>query len=109
MIGLAIVLSLVASGSKVHHKKHNALGNIVLNGEKQQVNWTDGDSFKFKEGKFKGAGTRLQGYNTLEAYGPVHRWGEWTAQELFELAEDSAAHAAMKTWECTTDEKKDGY
>jgi endonuclease YncB( thermonuclease family) len=103
-----LVLMLLAD-SKVHHKRHNAEGTIVLNGEKTTINWTDGDSFKPKEGKFKGSGTRLQGYNTLEAYGPVHRWGEWTAQQLFELAEDSAAHAAMKTWECTTDENKDGY
>jgi micrococcal nuclease len=106
---LMLVALVVFSGSKVHHKKHNAEGDIVLNGEKTRVNWTDGDSFKTKDGKFKGSGTRLQGYNTLEAYGPVHRWGEWTAHELFELAEGSAAHAAMKTWECTTDEKKDGY
>lgn len=106
---VAIATALLVAGSGVSHRKHNALGTVVLNGEKIQVNWTDGDSFKIKEGKFKGAGTRLQGYNTLEAYGPVHRWGEWTAHELFELAEDSAAHAAMKTWECTTDEKKDGY
>ncbi|MBL8950177.1 MAG: thermonuclease family protein [Myxococcaceae bacterium] len=109
MLGLALVLLLVPTASKVHHKKHSAPGTVVLNGEKTQVNWTDGDSFKLKEGKFKGSGTRLQGYNTLEAYGPVHRWGEWTTHELFELAEDSAPHAAMKTWECTTDEKKDGY
>lgn len=106
---LLIAALCLASDGKVHHKRHNAEGSIVLNGERTAVNWSDGDSFKFKEGKFKGAGTRLQGYNTLEAYGPVHRWGEWSAQELFELAEDSAAHAAMKTWECTTDENKDGY
>src|SRR5882757_1640206 len=99
----ALSLALVLAGSNVHHKKHNAEGAIVLNDDRTAVNWTDGDSFKIQDGKFKGAGTRLQGYNTLEAYGPVHRWGEWSAQELFELAEESAPHAAMKTWECTTD------
>jgi micrococcal nuclease len=109
MISIVAAIAMVLSGSGVHHKKHSARGSIVLNGEKVEVTWSDGDSFKLKEGKFKGAGTRLQGFNTLEAYGPVHRWGEWTAQELFELAEGSAAHAAVKTWECTTDEKKDGY
>jgi hypothetical protein len=74
-----IVTAMVLLGSGVSHKKHSALGTIVLNGEKVQVNWTDGDSFKIKEGKFKGAGTRLQGFNTLEAYGPVHRWGRRTS------------------------------
>src|ERR1043165_7371625 len=100
---VALLALMLLSSSKVHHKKHSAEGDIVLNGEKTHVTWSDGDSFKARDGKFKGSGTRLQGYNALEAYGPVHRWGEWTTQELFELAEDSAAHAAMKTWECTTD------
>jgi endonuclease YncB( thermonuclease family) len=108
MLGLKLAcLALLTAG--VHHKKHNAEGAIVLNGERTEVNWTDGDSFKIKDGTFKGSGTRLQGYNTLEAYGPVHRWGEWTTQELFELAEESAPHAAMKVWECKTDGNKDGY
>jgi micrococcal nuclease len=94
---------------KVHHKKHNAKGSIVLNGETVEVNWSDGDSFKIKGGKFEGSGTRLVGYNTLEAYGPVHRWGEWTTHELFEIAESSSKVAAEETWDCTTDGNKDGY
>ncbi|MBK7857627.1 MAG: thermonuclease family protein [Archangiaceae bacterium] len=108
MLSLALVALLVPTAG-VHHKKHNAEGTVVLNGERTAVNWTDGDSFKIKDGKYKGAGTRLQGYNTLEAYGPVHRWGEWSTHELFEIAEDSSAHAAQQTWECTTDGNKDGY
>src|SRR6185295_19243287 len=104
-----ILLVLCGGDSAVHHKRHNAEGTIVLNGERTEVNWTDGDSFKIRDGQYKGAGTRLQGYNTLEAYGPVHRWGGWTAQELFELAEESAPHAAEKTWDCRTDGNKDGY
>jgi endonuclease YncB( thermonuclease family) len=93
----------------VHHKKHSAKGSVTLNGEVTEVLWTDGDSFKVKSGQFDGSGTRLQGYNTLEAYGPVHRWGDWSAQELFALAEESAPHAAQKRWQCLTDGKKDGY
>jgi hypothetical protein len=73
------------------------------------VRWTDGDSFKIRSGAYKGKNTRLQGYNTLEAYGPVHRWGEWTARELFAIAEQSAPAAASQEWACTTDGKQDGY
>ncbi len=88
---------------------HDALGAIVLNGTRVQVRWTDGDSFSFKEGEHKGLGTRLVGYNTLEAYGPVHQWGAWTAQELFTLAKASSTVAAAQEWECTSDGKVDGY
>lgn len=109
LLALGLLMTCAASRSAVHHKKHNALATIRLNGERTDVNWTDGDSFKVREGQFKGLGTRLQGYNTLEAFGPVHRWGKWTPQELFELAEDGAAHAAMEEWECTTDGTLEGY
>jgi micrococcal nuclease len=90
-------------------KGHSAQGTLQVNGQQTFVRWTDGDSFKFKSGPFDGRGTRLVGYNTLEAYGPVHRWGEWTAKELFALAERSSTVAASKEWACTTDGKVDGY
>lgn len=89
--------------------KHDALGTIVLNGEQMAVRWTDGDSFSFSEGLMKGNGTRLIGYNTLEAYGPVHSWGDWSERELFELAKSGSQVAASQTWTCTSDGKKDGY
>jgi micrococcal nuclease len=106
VLALSLLLSVTAFAK---HKKHDARGTIVLNGTKTAVHWSDGDSFKVSEGEFKGKGTRLVGYNTLEAYGPVHQWGEWTAEELFALAEASAPVAAAKEWTCTTDGKEDGY
>ena len=89
--------------------KHDAPGSLVLNKEKTNVVWTDGDSFKIKSGEHQGRGTRLQGYNTLEAFGPVHSWGKWTPRELFELAKSSSKIAASQEWKCTTDGKLDGY
>lgn len=97
------------ASKKPPKEKHDASGFITLNGERTEVRWTDGDSFKVKEGPRKGMGTRLTGYNTLEAYGPVHQWGEWTAQELFTLAKASSSVAAAQEWSCTTDGKLDGY
>ncbi len=94
---------------KSHGERHDAWGFIQLNGERAKVHWTDGDSFNIKDGPHQGKGTRLQGYNTLEAYGPVHSWGEWTPQELYEIAKESAAVAAAQEWVCTTDGKEDGY
>ncbi|MFT3711862.1 MAG: nuclease [Archangium sp.] len=90
-------------------ERHDAFGAVILNGARVAVRWTDGDSFNIQEGENKGTGTRLVGYNTLEAYGPVHSWGKWTERELFELAKKSSTVAASQEWECTTDFKRDGY
>jgi micrococcal nuclease len=89
--------------------RHDARGFIVLNGARTAVRWTDGDSFKALEGPFAGRGTRVVGYNALEAYGPVHSWGEWTPGELYAIAAGSAAVAAQEVWDCTTDGEEDGY
>jgi endonuclease YncB( thermonuclease family) len=78
------------------------LGIILLGGVETRVLWSDGDSFKFLEGARAGRGARLQGYNTLETYGPVHRWGDWTAHELHTFAQQSAGVAASRPWRCTT-------
>ena len=106
---LAVASLAGSKGKKPPKEKHDALGFITLNGTRTEVRWTDGDSFKIKEGERKGMGTRLVGYNTLEAYGPVHQWGEWTADELFALAKDSSHVAAATEWNCTSDGKLDGY
>ncbi len=104
-----LVTVLIWAPKAMSPDKHDVDAVIELNGEKTEVRWTDGDSFKVKSGPFKGRGTRLHGYNTLEAFGPVHRWGEWTAAELFTLAKDASTVAAAKEWVCTTAGKEDGY
>jgi len=112
IIVVLLAAPAVAGGKKKKEpskNKHDAFGFIVLNGERTEVRWTDGDSFNVKDGLLKGTGTRLVGYNTLEAYGPVHSWGEWKPAELYELAKKSSTVAASQEWECTTDLKRDGY
>jgi len=84
-------------------------GIVVLDGVRMGVRWSDGDSFKFTAGPHQGKGTRLLGYNTLETFGPVHRWGGWSGQELYEIAKGSAAVAASQEWKCTWGGKSDGY
>lgn len=94
---------------KIPKEHHDASGFVILNGERTEVRWSDGDSFSVREGPRKGMGTRLIGFNTLEAYGPVHQWGTWTAQELYALARSSSQVAASQEWDCTTEGKMDGY
>lgn len=93
----------------VARAKPKGEGTVVLNGVPTQVRWSDGDSFKVKSGEYAGRGTRLTGYNTLESYGPVHRWGDWTPEGLYALAKAAGPAAAAGTWTCTTDGKADGY
>jgi endonuclease YncB( thermonuclease family) len=109
LVTLLFLFALPAFAKSKKQEHHDAWGFIVLNSERTKVHWTDGDSFNIKEGPHTGKGTRLQGYNTLEAYGPVHSWGKWTALELFEIARGSASVAAAQEWKCSTDGKEDGY
>lgn len=106
---LISLVVLAGSPKKPPKERHDAFGAVVLNGTRVAVRWTDGDSFNIQEGEHKGTGTRLVGYNTLEAYGPVHSWGAWSERELFELAKRSSTVAASQEWDCTTDFKRDGY
>ena len=74
-----------------------------------KVLWGDGDTLTFLSGPRKGKDARLMGYNTLESYGPVHRWGDWTPAELHELALGATGAAAAEPWECTLGHGKDSY
>jgi endonuclease YncB( thermonuclease family) len=97
------------AGKRVDKPKKDTEGAVLLNGESVEVRWTDGDSFKVKSGKWQGRSTRVSGYNTLESFGPVHRWGGWTPEELYAQAKSVAKVAAKGVWTCTTDGKADGY
>jgi micrococcal nuclease len=88
---------------------HEADGIIILNGERTAVRWSDGDSFDFRGGPYQGQGSRLVGYNTLESYGPVHRWGSWSREELYTLTKGDAQVCAAREWECTTSGEPDAY
>lgn len=109
----ALILLLVLTGCvrsvPAPEADEPGLGSILLGGVATRVLWSDGDSFKFLDGARAGRGSRLQGYNTLETYGPVHRWGDWTREELWAFAKGSAAVAASRTWECTTKGLPDKY
>ncbi|HUL60138.1 MAG TPA: thermonuclease family protein [Anaeromyxobacteraceae bacterium] len=88
---------------------HAAAGEVTLEGERVAVRWTDGDSFRILDGRWRGRNTRLEGYNTLEAFGPVHRWGGWTRDGLYAIAAASAGLAAREAWACRTGGRPDRY
>ena len=83
---------------------------VILDGIEMEASWDDGDTFSAKHPesgeKIK---ARLAGYNTLESYGPVHMWGEWTAIELYEIAKEAGVLARSKNWNCVDTKKGGGY
>jgi endonuclease YncB( thermonuclease family) len=104
---LALLVAARVASSAPH--QHGSAGRIILDGQPTEVRWTDGDSFKVESGPLKGFGTRLTGYNTLEAFGPVHRIASLGPAPLEEIARGSADLLAATTWRCRTEGKRDGY
>lgn len=82
---------------------------LILDGVPERVNWNDGDSFRILRGSRDGQKARLIGYNTLESYGPVHFWGDFTGWDLYHTHKDATALAKSEEWECESSGKADGY
>lgn len=104
-----LVLALLLPSATLAGDSSDVDGWVILSGNRVRVHWDDGDSFTFLSGPRKGRETRLIGFNTLESYGPVHRFGEWTTHDLWAVAKEAPRFAASKTWECTTKNKRDAY
>lgn len=103
-LGAALLL-----GSTDESFAGEARTKVMLNGKAVAVHFNDGDSFRLLDGDFEGSKARLAGYNTLESYGPVHQWGDWTAKELYVLAKMGTINGRRGVWNCETDGKTDTY
>jgi endonuclease YncB( thermonuclease family) len=106
----ATVLCLVA-GAVVEVTPADAkpASKVYLNGVPAPVFFNDGDSFTVLGGQFEGTKARLAGYNTLESFGPCHKWGNWDANELYINAKMATLNARRGVWHCSSDGKRDGY
>jgi micrococcal nuclease len=82
---------------------------VILDGVRERVFWNDGDSFRILRGPRKGIKARLDDYNTLESYGPVHFWGAFDAWEMYKLAKSGTYLARGKTWDCRLSNSSGGY
>jgi len=82
---------------------------VVLNGAPSPVFFNDGDSFRVLGGRLQGSKARLGGFNTLETPGPVHKWGTWTAKELYINAKQATLNGRRGKWTCTSDMSTDTY
>lgn len=84
-------------------------GRVELDGKPMDVKWSDGDTFRIQSGELAGTTARLSGFNTLEDYGAVHRWGEWKREELLALARAPESRLASRGWTCTSGGSRDKY
>jgi len=82
---------------------------VVVNGMMSPVYFNDGDTFRVLSGQLSGTKARLEGFNTLESFGPVHQWGEWSFRELYVNAKTATLHARRGIWRCSWDKRVDGY
>lgn len=99
---LAAPLSAAAQG--------DAVTRVFLNGRPTPVHFNDGDSFRVLAGPFAETRARLSGFNTLESYGPVHRFPGFTAKELYWNAKMATMNARKGEWHCVSkDLKRDTY
>ncbi len=105
-LGLGTVLALAALGGPALARPQT---KVFLNGVPAPVFFNDGDSFTVLGGPLEGSKTRLAGYNTLESFGPVHRWGDWNAHELYVVAKMATLNARRGIWHCHSDMSRDGY
>lgn len=85
------------------------LTKVFINGKPTPVFFNDGDSFRGMGGGYQGTKARLAGYNTLESYGPVHSWGDWTEKEMYVLAKMATLLARAGVWHCETAGETDTY
>lgn len=84
-------------------------GRVTIDDQPYDVVWSDGDSFRITTGTKRGLRVRLLGYNTLESYGPVHKWGDWNEWSLYKIAKNAKVLAASQNWECNSQGKVDRY
>jgi len=104
-------LLLVAAGPAWARHRHRPrpTSTVVLDGAPCAVRWTDGDTFRILDGALRGLSARVVGYNTLESYGPVHRWGGWSREELLGIAGAATPVAAASRWTCANAGGVDRY
>lgn len=109
---LALASLLVPAAPRARHEARHrdaTAAAVVLDGAATAVRWTDGDTFRILSGPLRGRSARLQGYNTLESYGPVHLWGTWSGPELLEVARAASRVAPSATWRCRAEGEEDRY
>lgn len=107
LVAVVIVAAVLAAWRSGAHAE--AASRVFLNGVPTNVYFNDGDSFRVLAGPLSGSKARLEGFNTLETFGPAHSWGTWNAWELYVNSKMATLNARTGVWHCTSDMSVDGY
>lgn len=83
--------------------------DVMLNGKKITVYFNDGDTFKVLDGEYKNKRARIEGFNSLENYGPVHSFANASKDFLYQMSNLASEHARSGTWNCSLKDEKDTY
>ncbi len=89
--------------------KNNNQSIVILNGKEALVYFNDGDTFKVLDGEYKNKRARINGFNTLENYGPVHSFKNASQNFLYENSQAASQHARAGRWNCSLDGNNDTY
>lgn len=105
-IGLGLLALAIALPGR---SSADGFARVYLNGIAVPVWFNDGDTFRVLEGEYRNTPCRLNGFNTLESFGPVHQWGDWHPYELFVNAKMATMNGRRGVWHCTTEGERDTY
>ena len=106
---VALLTLIIVSVALEATAKPSGRGRVTIDDQPYDVVWSDGDSFRITSGTKRGQRVRLLGYNTLESYGPVHKWGDWNEWSLYKIARGAKTLAARENWVCRSQGKVDQY
>lgn len=106
---MLVVCSFFAMAGMGQSQDIEATTVLHFNGKRTLVFFNDGDTFRIKDGEFKGTSVRIQGYNTLETYGPVHQWEGSSADYLYIVAIRATGAARRGGWRCISNNLRDTY
>lgn len=113
LLFLSLFLSINACGQTkavlFREIKENNGSEIFLNGLKTRVFFNDGDTMRVESGSFLDERVRIEGFNALESYGPVHSWASFDEQELYEIAKKATEVARRGGWHCKVNKQRDTY
>jgi endonuclease YncB( thermonuclease family) len=107
-LATALLASPAPAAARRRHQRRPA-STVVLDGVATAVRWVDGDTFRILGGPHRDRSARLDGYNTLESYGPVHRFAGWDPRDLLANAKAATGAAAAGAWTCALRGGEDAY
>jgi endonuclease YncB( thermonuclease family) len=105
----ALLVLALAAPAEARRRQRRPASQLTIDGAATPVRWVDGDTFRVLDGPARGRSARLDGFNTLESYGPVHRFAGWDPRALLALSHAAQAVAAGGSWSCRARGGEDVY